>query len=80
MSKMTAFQTVLLTIHIGKGYLLELQISIMRMIAWNRIMMLDQQMGEWRQVRLSKALQGINIILMNVNKVTHFEDLKSDIK
>lgn len=56
MSKMTAFQRVLLIIHVGKGYLLELQMSIIRMIALNRIMMLDQQMGEWSQVRLSKAL------------------------
>lgn len=54
--EMTAFQRVLLIIHVGKGYLLELQMSIIRMIAPNRIMMWDQQMGEWSQVRSSKAL------------------------
>lgn len=56
MSKMTAFQRVLIIIHVGKGYLLEIQMCIMRMIAGNRIMVLDQQMGEWSQVRLPKAL------------------------
>lgn len=80
MSKMTAFRRVLLIIHIGKGYLLEIQMSIIRTIAPNRIMMLDQQMGEWSQVHLSKAPWGTHIILMNVNEVTRSEDLKSDIK
>jgi len=77
---MTGFQRLLLIIRVGQGYLLELKISIIRTIDLNRIVMLDQQMGELSQVHLSKALRGINIILMNINKVTHSEDLKSNIK
>lgn len=37
-------------------------------------------MGEWSQVLFSKALYGINIVLTNINKVTHSEDFKSNIK
>lgn len=55
MSSMTGFQRLLLIIHVGQGYLQELQMSIIKTIALNRIMLLDKQMGEWSQVRLSKA-------------------------
>lgn len=56
MNKMTGFQRLLLIILFGQGYLLELQMSIIRTITLNRIIILDQQMGERSQVRLSKAL------------------------
>lgn len=46
MSKITGFQRLLLIIHVGQGYLLQLQMSIIRTIALNGIIMLDQQMGE----------------------------------
>lgn len=56
MSKMSGFQRLLLIIHVGQEYLLELQMNIIRTIALNRIITLDQQMGEWSQVLFSKAL------------------------